>query len=96
MKTQPDPIVDLLPAERPSFLARMPADELAWRARYWILARGAGAAEPLAWVLALNGDPDFMEEGPALVAQVSDETIADIARSLPDDGERASFWRATC
>lgn len=93
MSAMRDRIVDLLPAERPSVLRRLPREELAWRARYSIIARGAGAPEPLAWALAMSMDPEFVASAPGLVAEVTDEAIADIARSLPDDGHRASFWR---
>ena len=90
--TDPDPILALLPEERPAALATMPPDERGWRARAFILLRGAGYPSPMAWWLAMGDDEGFATEARLAITAVGDEGIAAIAASLPDEAEPATFW----
>ena len=92
MQGDPDPILALLRGERPAALAAMPPAERGWRARAFILLRGAGYPSPMAWWLAMGDDEGFATEARLAIAAVGDEGIAALAASLPAEAEPAMFW----
>ena len=92
MQGDPDPILALLPDDRPAALAAMSPAERGWRARAFILLRGAGYPSPLAWWLAMGDDDGMAGEAQQAIATVGDDGIAAIAASLPAEAEPATFW----
>ena len=92
MQGDPDPILALLPEEQPAALMAMSSAERGWRARAFILLRGAGYPSPMAWWLTMGDDEGFETDARQAISAVGDEGIAAIAASLPDEAEPATFW----
>ena len=88
MQPDPDPILALLPDERPAALACMPPAERAWRTRAFILLRGAGYPSPMAWWLTMGEDEGFETDARQAIQALGDERIAEIAASLPEGRSR--------
>jgi len=86
-----DAIERRLPAERPAAFRAMPIEERAWRARFWVMARGAGYPEPMAWLLAMSDDPSFGAYAKDTVEGVPDARIEAIHDSLAE-GDSVTFW----
>lgn len=88
-----DPVVTALPDERPVAMSRMSTSERARRARFFVIARGAGSSDVIAWFLSMaNDDASTGCAGEAVVA-MDDGAILSIARSLNEGVGDASFWR---
>ena len=70
----------------------MPPAERAWRARAFVLLRGAGYPSPMAWWLTMGEDEGFETDARQTIEELGDARIAAIAASLPEEAEPATFW----
>ena len=73
MANPDDPVLNLLPDDRPDLFDRFPPAEQAWRGRLWITMFGAGY-EPLhAWWLVFNGDEAWEAEMKSIIDAIPDD-----------------------
>jgi hypothetical protein len=77
-----DPILDLLPEERPWAFDQLPVDEQKWRARVFFGVRINTGSLPFAWFQALRKDPDDDEVRAWVERNLSDDVIIDGLTSL--------------
>ena len=81
-----DPMLALLPAERPWAFDRLPFDEQRWRARMffavWINTGGIA----FAWAQALRNDPDDTEVKAWVLRNLTDEVILEGLRTQEELG----------
>lgn len=82
-----DPILALLPAERPLAFDQLALDEQAWRARAYLMAYSIGMDPIHAWWWALQTGPRA-DEVRASVAEATDDQILAALRS----GRGSEAW----
>ena len=72
-----DPILALLPAERPWSFDTLPLDEQKWRARMFLAVWIQTNSLPFAWFQALRHDPDDAEVRAWVEANLTNDLLID-------------------
>lgn len=70
-----DWVVELLPQPRPLAFRLLPASEMRWRGRLWLMAWTGYGDAPYAWFAALADEPDYIRAMRELVAATPDARI---------------------
>jgi hypothetical protein len=85
-----DPMLALLPAERPWAFDALPFEEQQWRARVFLTVWIQTDGTMFAWANALAKDPDDAEIKAWVLAVLTDEVILDGLRSRQQQPEEPS------
>jgi hypothetical protein len=85
-----DPMLALLPAERPWAFDRLPFDEQQWRARVFFAVWINTGGMAFAWAQALRNDPDDTEVKAWVLRNLTDEVILEGLRSRQQQPEEPS------
>ena len=85
-----DPMLALLPAERPWAFDALPFEEQKWRARVFLTVWIQTDGTMFAWAQALQKDPDDANIKAWVLANLTDEVILDGLRSRQQQPEEPS------
>jgi hypothetical protein len=72
---QGDPMLALLPVEKPAIFKDLPLDEQKWRGRLFLITYITTGSVAFAWYSALTEDPDHVREMQLHIAATPDEVI---------------------